>query len=137
MRTTTGSALVVGVAAVVCVLVMKPSNAAQVNVQPVPGPGSGVVTVTGKVEISNVPDVGASQRGDWKADVRVTNTPTVALESLPFLKPGSRYEVTWANGDKETVRVVQAAPGGWARVESSARTRWVNLTVARSVDEMS
>jgi hypothetical protein len=111
------------------------------QVFPTPTPGTGSVTVSGKVDVGNVVPVDAAQRGDWRVavanapDVRVTNVPTVALAPLPFLKVGGRFVVGWPAGEPETVRVVQLASGGWVRVESSGRRRWINLDAARFVDE--
>ncbi|HEY7499229.1 MAG TPA: hypothetical protein VH740_11980 [Vicinamibacterales bacterium] len=133
MNLTTGSAAVLAVAALVSM------NASNAQVQPTPGPGSGVVNVVGKVEIANIPDVAAIQRGEWK--VAVANTPDVRVTALPplsFVRTGGRYEVTWPGGEKDTVRVVHAGSGGWVGVESAAtsRTRWVNLGNARAVEEL-
>jgi hypothetical protein len=111
------------------------------QVFPVPTAGSGTVTVTGKVDISNVVPVDAAQRGEWRVavanapDVRVANTPTVAVAPLPFVKVGGRLVVSWPGGEGETIRVLQLGGGGWVRVESSGRRRWMNLDDARFVDE--
>jgi hypothetical protein len=112
------------------------------QVFPAPTAGSGVVTVTGKVDVDNVVQVAAAQRGEWRVavanvpDVRVSNTPTVAPAALPFVRAGVRLVVTWPTGDRETIRIVQPAGGGWARVESTGGVRWLNLEGARAVDEV-
>ena len=36
------------------------------QVQPVPGPGSGIVTVQGEVDIRRLPGLDVGQRGDWR-----------------------------------------------------------------------
>jgi hypothetical protein len=102
------------------------------QVQPVPGPGSGVVTVTGIVQ--------SSQNGDWKVDianvpsVRVVETATVTRASLPFLKTGTRVTVMWQDGTQETIRIGQLGSGGWV-LDDSSRRRWLNLDSARSVED--
>lgn len=112
------------------------------QVQPVPGPGSGIVTVQGQVDIGRLPTVDVRQGGDWKvtlaqaADVRVTNAPTVAMAPLPFFKVGSRYEVTWAAGERETIAIAQLGTGGWIRTTVEGRQRWVNLSRARAIEEL-
>ncbi len=84
----------------------------------------------------------ATQTGEWKvavanvADTRVTNTPTVVIASPPFLRQGARYEVVWSGAEKEVVRVVQQSAAGWVQVDASGRGRWMNLTTARSVQEV-
>jgi hypothetical protein len=110
------------------------------QVQSAPGPGSGVVSVTGRVEVADGM-IRASQLGDWRIlvanapDVRVVNTATVARAPLPFLKQGARVLVTWQDGSTETVRLGQLAGGGWAQTETAGRTRWLNLDGARYVEE--
>lgn len=108
--------------------------------QKVPGFGTGIVTVSGTVDIGNTPLVLAHQAGEWKvvlaapADVRVTNSPNVSMPSPAFLKSGGRYDITWSTGDRQTIRVVEVSPGGWLRVESTPRERWINIASARSVE---
>ena len=110
------------------------------QVQPVPGPGSGVVTVVGRVEVVDGV-IEARQSGDWKVavanapDVRVVNTPTVAPAPLPFLKVGARLEVVWPDNTTATIRVVQLGGGGWCLTEGQ-RPQWINLSLARSVSEV-
>ncbi len=111
------------------------------QVQSVPGPGSGIVTVQGEVDIRRLPPVDASQRGDWKVTlanvpyVRVVNTPTVAVAPLAFLKVGGRYVVTWPAGDRETVGIAEFGTGGWIRAAGEARRRWLNLATAKTIEE--
>ena len=103
------------------------------QVQSVPGPGSGIVTVQGEVDIRRLPPIDVSQRGDWKVslanvpDVRVVNTP------LAFLKVGGLYVVTWPAGDRETVKIAEFGSGGWIRAASGRR--WLNLTTAKTIEE--
>jgi hypothetical protein len=113
------------------------------QVQPVPGPGSGVVTVQGQVDVGRLPPLDVRQGGDWKvslaqvADVRVANTPAVAMAPLAFLKVGGRYEITWPTGHRDVVGIAQLGSGGWIRAfAAEGRQRWVNLAGARSVEEV-
>jgi len=111
------------------------------QVQSVPGPGSGIVTVRGEVDIRRLPPMDVSQRGDWKvslanvADVRVVNTPTVAVAPLAFLKVGGRYDVIWPAGDRETVGIAELGSGGWVRAAGEGRRRWVNLAAAKTIQD--
>ena len=104
------------------------------QVYPAPTPGTGVVRVTGKVDVGNIVPVEAAQRGEWR--VSVANTPAVAAVPVSFLKSGSSYAVTWTDGSQETVRLLQLGGGGWVRVEHDSRRRWLNLDAARAIDEM-
>lgn len=112
------------------------------EVQRVPGFGTGVVTIAGTVDIGNTPLVLAHQAGEWKvvlaapADVRVVNAPSVSVPTPAFLRSGSRYEITWSTGDRQVVRVIEVASGGWLKVESPAE-RWINIASARSVEAAS
>jgi hypothetical protein len=105
------------------------------QVQPVPGPGSGIVTVQGQVDVGRLPTVDVRQGSDWKvtlaqvADVRVVN-------ALPFLRAGGRYEVTWPAGDRETFALAQLESGTWVRAASEGRPRWLNLATARTIEEL-
>jgi hypothetical protein len=111
------------------------------QVQPVPGPGSGVVSVVGRVEVADG-SIQARQAGDWRVavanapDVRVVNTPTVSPAPLPFLKTRVRLQVIWPGGASQTLRVAQLGGGGWCLVEGSGNPYWVNLNMAQSVEEM-
>lgn len=112
------------------------------QVQSVPGPGSGIVIVQGEVDVRRFPQIAVGQQGDWKvslanvADVRVANTPAVAAAPLPFLRVGGRYMVTWPVGEQETFEVAQLGGGAWVRAAVDGRFRWLNLTVAKSIDEV-
>jgi hypothetical protein len=83
----------------------------------------------------------ARQSGDWKVavanapDVRVVNTPTVVQAPLPFLKAGVRLQVTWNDGSTATIHVAQPGSAGWCLTEGQRRA-WVNLNLARSVEEV-
>ena len=109
------------------------------QVQPVPGPGSGVVTVVGRVEVADGV-IQARQSGDWKVvianapEVRVVNIPTVSPAPLPFLKVGARLEVSWPDNTTATITVAQLGGGGWCLI-GGQRPQWVNLSLARSVGE--
>jgi hypothetical protein len=115
-------------------------RAVTAQVQPVPGPGSGVVTVTGKVEVTDG-TIRAVQVGDWRVvvanapDVRVVNTPAVAAAAWPFLKQGSEIAVGWPDGTIDTIRIARLGGGGWVQGSSAGRTRWFNLDVAKYVQE--
>ena len=112
------------------------------QVQPVPGFGSGTVTVQGEVDVRRLPVIDVGQRGDWRVlvtntpEVRVVNMPAAAVAPLPFLKVGARYEVTWPVGEQETIAVTQLGGGGWIRSTVNGRQRWVNLSLARVVGEV-
>ena len=112
------------------------------QVQPVPGPGTGIVTVQGEVDVRRLPPIEVGQRGDWRvslanaADVRVVNTPAVAIALPPFLRAGGRYEVTWPGGERETFTLAQPGASGWVRAAGTGRQRWLNLATARTIDEL-
>lgn len=120
------------------------AGAAQQMQQPVPGPGSGIVTVTGEVTVANRPVVQAQQLGEWRvavantAPVSVTNTPTVSL-AMPFtLRKGGRYEIVWSAGERETVTISEAGTSAWVLAEPSGQLpgrRWLNLNQVRSISE--
>jgi hypothetical protein len=123
-------------AAIVVVIVAAASvwaRSSSGQVQAVPGPGTGVVNVRGAVDIANVPVVEAVQRGEWR--VAVTN-PSVVLAPHPFLRLGGRYDVTWPVGEKETIVVGQTGPGGWVRVDTPGKHRWINLDLTKSIEEL-
>ena len=129
------SRLVLGTVAAVLVGV---GVAAQQEMLPRPGPGSGVTPV--------------SQRGPW--DVAINNTPTVRVENAiavkapPFATNGD-FEVTWPNGDKELLTFIVSAAAargkldrpetsgeGWIEVRNAkGGRRWINLANARSVEK--
>jgi hypothetical protein len=126
------------VAAVVTIAVVRSSSG---QVQPVPGPGTGIVTVTGTVGINDVVRV-TPATNDWRVvvgnvpDVRVVNTPAVAVSPPPFVRVGGRYEIAWGPNERESIRVVETLTGGWVRVQTDSRSRWLNLTLARGVEEV-
>lgn len=111
---------------------------AQQEVRSTPGPGSGRMTV----DVATIPVVQVAPAGEWRMtvanvpDVRVVNTPTVASAAPDFVRSGARYEITWSGGERETVTVSQAMPGGWIRVEGGDRRRWLNVAAARSLEEL-
>jgi hypothetical protein len=111
--------------------------------QKFPGVTNAPITVAGTIDVGNVPAVLANQQGEWRVavanspDVRIANTPTVTLSALPFVRLGGRYEITWTTSERETLTILQLGSGGWAKADSGkGRPRWVNLAVARSVDEL-
>lgn len=120
------------------------AGAAQQTQPTMPGPGTGVVTVTGDVRIANRPSVEATQQGEWKvavantAPVTVTNTPTVSL-AMPFtLRKGARYEIVWSAGERETVTIGDAGASAWVLAEPTGQLpgrRWLNLNQVRSISE--
>ena len=101
------------------------------QVQPAPAFGTGVVTVTGTVDIGNAPAVNAVQHGDWK--VAVSDLPAVTMAPLPFLKAGRTYKITWPVGEVQTITVHTTGPGGWVATDAAQRV-WLNLAGARSVE---
>lgn len=111
--------------------------------QPLPGFGTGIVPITGSVTIDNVPTVSALQEGMWSVsvinapEVRVANRPVVSVAAAEFLKKGTRYAVTWSAGEQETVTIADPGAGGWVRIEApDRRQRWINLAVARSIEDV-
>ena len=107
-------------------------SAQQQEMKPRPGPGSGITNVAGEVAITNTPTVQAAQAGEWQ--VSVANVPGVRVTELPspgFLRSGTSYEITWADGATETVQVDKSAGNGWIEVERGRR--WVNVSSARSI----
>jgi hypothetical protein len=116
---------------------------AQQETRSTPGFGSGIVKVVGTVDIGNVPEVLAGQRGEWRvaiantAAVRVANTPTVLVANPEFVKTGTQYLVVWVTGERDQVMVTQAGSGGWIEVDQpGSLKRWINLSSARSVEEV-
>jgi hypothetical protein len=106
------------------------------EVRSVPGPGTGIVTVRGTVDIGGLPDVRAVQTGDWK--VAISNTPNVRVAGrapLDFVQAGRRYRVTWFAGDPHDVVIRELGSGGWVRAEMGGRRGWINLDQARSIEE--
>jgi len=120
-------------------LILTQSTAGQV--QPQPGPGSGVVTVNGVVDVGKMPLLDVAQRGDWKvslaapADARIVNSPNVTLAAPAFVRVGGRYQVMWPGGEREAI-TVQVLDGSWVRTASQPRQRWLNLAAALAIDEL-
>jgi hypothetical protein len=116
---------------------------AQQETRTTPGFGSGIVKVVGTVDIGNVPEVLAGQRGEWRvavantAAVRVANTPTVLVGNPEFVKTGAQYLIVWVTGEREQVTVTATATGGWIEVDQpGSLRRWINLSSARSIEEV-
>lgn len=111
---------------------------AQQEVQPRPGPGSGLMNVN----ILNRPAVLAEQIGEWQVsvgrmpDVRIANTPTVAVRLPMFAARGSKYIVTWATGEIDRVSISDVGEDGWVQVDNQGKNRrWINLRNARAIEE--
>lgn len=111
------------------------------QVQPKPGPGTGIVmveglvTVTGDVNVANTPAVRALQNGDWT--VGVSSLPPVRLSAPGFLKVGQAYRFTWPGGrqDEITVREVADAWIRGDRRENGVRVSgWVNAAMAAMIE---
>jgi hypothetical protein len=103
-------------------------------VRPVPGPGSGVVTVEGTVNVGNTPTVivgntptvNATQNGNWRV--------TLANTTPEFVQSKRSYSVEWPDRRVETIEVAEIGSNGWVRVDAPRR-RWVNLSQALAVEE--
>ena len=106
--------------------------AAQQEMRPRPGPGSGVTPISGSVGVTSLPPVDAKQSGEWR--VEITDLPEVRVAGPSFVGKGRRYKITWTNGDEETVTVASQGSDGWIQVEAGAR--WLNLRNARVVDPL-
>jgi hypothetical protein len=131
MRTTLIAILVIGGVALGWA-----AASAQQEVRPTPGPGSGMTTVRGVVDIGNVPNVMARQSGEWH--VTVANPSPIPVPGADFLTPRGRYTIAWPAGERETVTILDLGQAGWAQVEHAAgkgTRRWVNLGVALSIEE--
>jgi hypothetical protein len=98
-----------------------------------PRAGTGAVTVMGMVDIGAMPDVVTRQAGEWM--VSVDRMPAVSVSGPEFVRTGVRYLVTWTDGTSERVRVAQVGTGAWVRIEHASGQRWVNLSMARSVED--
>ena len=122
---------------------------AQQEMQPRPGPGSGITR--------------SAQHGDW--EVAISNVPTVRVATItagvPLRAPqfirNRTYKVTWPNGDEERVTVItvpdvratdrnaerdrlperspESSTDGWVEVSSSGARRWINILAARAIQE--
>ena len=103
------------------------------QVQPRPGAGTGVVTVTGTVDLGEVPPLLTMQSGDWK--VAVTNAPAGRPRAARNRSRGGPYEVSWTTSERDLIRIEEIGPGGWVRGTVAQRSVWLNLDAARSVTE--
>ena len=103
------------------------------QVQPMPGPGTGVVTVTGKVDVGQAPPLRAIQEGEWR--MAVTSAPPLVQAPLGIVRPRARYLVTWTTAETEVIAVEELGPGGWVRGSVGDQDVWMNLAAARSVRE--
>lgn len=103
------------------------------QVQPMPGPGTGVVTVTGKVDLGQVPPLRTAQEGEWR--VTVTSAPPEVQAPLGIARPRGRYLVTWTTSESEVIAVEEIGPGAWVRGYVGDQAVWMNLAAARSVRE--
>ena len=103
------------------------------QVQPMPGPGTGVVTVTGKVDVGQAPPLRAMQEGEWR--MAVTSAPPLVQAPLGIVRPRARYLVTWTTAETEMIAVEEVGPGGWVRGIVGDQAVWMNLAAARSVRE--
>jgi hypothetical protein len=119
------STSILAIAALAASLAGMAALGAQQELRPTPGPGSGTMKVVGTVDIGSLPPVEAIQRGDWK----------VVVGPPEFVAVRGRYTITWPGGERETITVDQLATGGWVRATVEGRARWINLAVARSVEE--
>jgi hypothetical protein len=128
------------VAAVLGAVALVWAGASAQDVRTTPGLGTGIVKVEGTVAVGNVPEVRATQNGEWR--LAVSNTPTVrvgnnvTVASPAFLREGGRYRITWIAGEAEVVTVADPGTNGWIRVESGSGRRWVNTSVVRGIEEV-
>ncbi|HXH05931.1 MAG TPA: hypothetical protein VNI83_05000 [Vicinamibacterales bacterium] len=104
---------------------------------PAPHAGTGVVTVTGSVEVANTPAVLARQAGEWQ--VTIASLPPIALPPPGFLQVGGRYAFVWPNGRRDVLVVREVRPDGWLRAELTGTglergPRWVNPSQAALVE---
>lgn len=111
-------------------------TSAGAQVQPVPGPGSGVVMVQGAVNVNN--PVQAVQSGEWK--VAISNQPEVRISGMPVVRVAgpaflaqARYTIVWNDDKTDTVTIVDAGGGNWVKIADSGGDLWINLALARSI----
>ena len=122
------------VVTLVTVVVLWNVLTAQQEMLPRPGPGSGIVRVEGSVNVANSPGVRAAQEGNWQ--VKQDGEWQVKIVPAPFLRPNARYLITWADGSTERiVALTDVANGAWVMVEGTPR-RWLNLALARAVEDV-
>ncbi len=90
------------------------------------------------VAVVNQPVVRAEQAGDWRVRVPdgvvLAAGTAVSLDGPSFLRTGRRYTVKWGPAQVETCTVLETARG-WARVYSPSGARWINLSLATSIEE--
>ena len=128
------------VVAIPILLIARTATPGQVQARP--GAGTGVVTVTGTVDLGNAPPLRTLQSGDWRVaqqgdwKVAVTTAPPAVRAPLGFVRPGSRYEVWWTSSERDVIRVEEVGPGGWVRGTVGERNVWLNLDGARSLSEV-
>jgi hypothetical protein len=103
------------------------------QVQPMPGPGTGVVTVTGKVDVGQAPPLRAMQEGEWR--MAVTSAPPLVQAPLGIVRPRASYLVTWTTSESDLIAVEEIGPGAWVRGNVGNQAVWLNLAAARSVRE--
>jgi hypothetical protein len=118
--------------AIPMLLMARPATPAG-QVQPRPGAGTGVVTVTGTVNLGDAPPLHTLQSGDWK--VAVTNAPPAVRAPLGIVRVRGSYEVRWTTSERDVIRIEEIGPGGWVRGTVGERAVWLNLDAARSVTE--
>jgi hypothetical protein len=110
-------------------------NSSGQGVKTLPGPGTGIVTVEGTVNVANTPTVlvadtptvNAVQNGEWRV--------TVANTSPDFLQTNRSYTLTWPDRGTETVVVAEIGSNGWVRVQTQQRRRWVNTGTMLAIEE--
>jgi hypothetical protein len=90
--------LTLGAALIAAMLCWAALSTAQTT-QALPGPGTGIVPVTGTVSIDRMPAVSAIQAGPWEVavrgvseEVRVANQPVVSVAPVGFLRKGGRNQ---------------------------------------------
>jgi hypothetical protein len=135
VKSTTVSAVLA--AAVAAAIVLGVAHADQTSTRPQLGTGSvtveGDVSVKGDVRVVN--DVNARQSGPW--NVGVNGIVTTSPQALPFVRVSQTYVITWADRSVDVVAPRELF-GSWARIDSvGARTRWINLAAALSIEEKS
>jgi hypothetical protein len=120
---------------VLAALVYVTGSAGQ-DVRPVPGAGTGIVTVQGTVNVADIANMPAVRQGsEWRVSFAATPDVRVsAVATHPFLTFRGRYRVTWTPGQTEDIVISELGPGGWVRVDAGGRLRWVNLDRAQAFE---